>query len=85
MLQNHQDLFAKFKDIHDKFAVDPDTHKLEFNKIGAEVLDIVRRYEHKLCGSTERSSFSKFSANLSDKFWQGVRAVFPKIDFIGIK
>ena len=85
MLVVHEQLFAKFKDIHDKFATDPDTHKQEFNRVGSEVLEVIRRYEKKLCGSTERSTYSKYSANLSEKLWQAVRMLFPKIDYIGIK
>ncbi len=85
MLTQNEAMFAKFKDIHDKFAADPDTYKKEFNEMGSEIMDVIRRYERQLVGSTERSQYSKFSSNLSDKFWVGVRQLFPKIDYVGVK
>lgn len=85
MLTNHEKLFTEFRDIHDRFAQDPQVNKAEFNRVGGEVMDVVRKYENKLVGSTERSQYSKFSTNLSEKFWAGVRQIFPKIDFVGIK
>lgn len=85
MLQTHEPLFARFKDIHDKFAQHPEANKKEFNRLGEEVLTVIRKYERQLVGSTERSQYSKFSTGLSEKFWQGVRQLFPKIDFIGVK
>lgn len=85
MLSQNKDLFMRFKDIHDRFALDPDHTKTEFNVLGEEVLTIIRKYESRLVGSTERSQYSKFSTNLSEKFWSGVRSLFPKIDFVGIK
>lgn len=83
MLSIHKDLFAKFKDIHDKYAIDPKKYQAQFNEIGDEVMTIIRKYENRLCSKTERSSYSKFSMQLSDKFWSGVRAIYPKIDFVG--
>ena len=83
MLANHKDLFSKFQIIHDKYVGDPAKFQKEFNEIGDEVVRIVRKYENTLCGKTERSSYSKFSTQLSDKFWSGVRTLFPKIDFVG--
>ncbi len=85
MLDVHKDMFTKFKDIHDKYARNPAPHQLEFNEIGAQVLDVIRKYENKLCGTSERGGYGKYSHNLSDKFWSGIRAIFPKIDFVGIK
>lgn len=85
MLAENEELFKSFQVIHDKFAQNQDENKLEFNRIGQQVLDTIRKYEDELVGSTERSKYSKFSSKLSDKFWQGIRTLFPKIDYIGIK
>ncbi len=85
MLEGHKDLFARFKDIHDRFAQDQDKHKKEFNEVGTQVLDVIRKYENILCGKTENSQYGKFSNKLSEKFWTGIHAIFPKIDFVGIK
>lgn len=83
MLKQNKEIFDKFKDIHDKFASDPNTYKDEFNEIGRDVQDIIRRYENRLCGHSESSGYSKFTTNLADKFQQKVREAFPKIDAIG--
>jgi hypothetical protein len=85
MTETHKDLFAKFKDIHDLFVQDHDKYKKEFNEVGSQVVDVVRRYENILCGKTENSQYGKFSNKLSEKFWQAVRTIYPKIDFVGIK
>lgn len=85
MLSTHEELFARFKDIHDKFAQNPNAYKKLFNQVGEEVMTVIRKYEKQLVGSTERSQYSKFSTGLSEKFWTGVRQLYPKIDFVGIK
>lgn len=85
MLEENEELFERFAPVHQAFIANPETAKAQFNKIGSEVLYVVRRYENILCGSTERSSYSKFSSNLSEKFWGVIRVIFPKIDYIGIK
>ena len=85
MLESHKDLFARFKDTHDRFAQDQDKYKKEFNEVGTQVLDVIRKYENILCGKTENSQYGKFSNKLSEKFWAGIRSLFPKIDFVGIK
>ena len=85
MLTKHEPLFAHFKEVHDQYVKNPDAVKAEFNKTGAEVLEVIRKYENQLVGSPERSQYSKFSTQLSEKFWSGVRQLFPKIDFVGVK
>ncbi|RJR14654.1 hypothetical protein C4579_04520 [Candidatus Microgenomates bacterium] len=85
MLTENETLFTRFTDVHDKFAANPNAYKKLFNETGEEVLTVIRKYEKMLVGSTERSQYSKFSTGLSEKFWQGVRQLFPKIDFVGIK
>lgn len=84
MTGDNKVLFAKFKDIHDKYALDQEKYQAEFNKIGNEVMNIIRKYENRLCGRTEGGKYGKFSTQLSDKFWNMVRTVFPKLDYIGI-
>ncbi len=85
MLEAHKELFSKFKDVHDRFSQDQEGAKKEFNEVGAQVLEIIRKYENILCKSTENSQYGKFSSKLSEKFWAGIRTIFPKIDFVGIK
>jgi len=85
MLEENKELFDTFKQVHDAFVLAPDANKDRFNQIGSEVLDIIRHYERVLCGKTESGQYGKFSSNLAQKFWDGIRQVYPKIDFVGIK
>jgi hypothetical protein len=85
MQEMHKELFTKFDAMHARYLKDPVSHQEEFNKIGAEVMDIIRQYERKLVGSTERGGYGKFSTNLSDKLWGAIRKIYPKIDFVGVK
>jgi hypothetical protein len=84
MIDSHADLFKRFFDIHERYVQNPTTLQDEFNTIGREVQDVVHDYERRLCGKTESGQYSKFSGNLSDKFWGLLRKDFPKIDFIGV-
>lgn len=85
MMTENQKLFDDFKKIHDQYMENAESIKEKFNAEGRKVQDVIRKYEKQLVLSTERSTYSKFSSNLSDKFWSEVRKVFPKIDFVGVK
>ena len=85
MLEEHTELFDTFTQVHGAFTLNPDANKARFNELGSEVLDIIREYERILCGKTESGQYGKFSSNLSQKFWDEVRKVYPKIDFVGIR
>lgn len=83
MMEYNKELFDEFKIIHDKYAIEPEKYKDEFNEKGEEILGLIRKYENMLCGKSESGKYGKFSAGLSDKFWLLIREHFPKIDFIG--
>jgi len=85
MLEENKRLFDEFKGIHDKYASNEETWQKEFNLKGEKVLEVIRIYEKELCSQSDMSQYSKYSSNLADKFWQEVRAYFPKIDFIGVE
>lgn len=85
MLLKYKDDFDNFKVIHDKYLENPKANKKEFNEVGSDLLDIVRRYENILCGHSENGGYGKFSSKLADKFWEEVRKNFPKIDEVGIR
>lgn len=85
MFAAHEDLFTRFRVVHDNYATNPEKYKAEFNTLGSEVVDVIRRYERLLCGKMGNSQYSQFSGGLSDKFWSAIRLVFPKIDFVGVK
>ncbi len=85
MLDMHNDLFKSFKDVHDKYQLDPVAWKGKFNEEGQKAQLVIQRYINKLCLRMESGKYGKFSSNLSDKFWEEVRKYFPKIDEVGSK
>lgn len=84
MVSEHKELFDNFKDIHDQYMVDPQSWQKLFNEYGREITDIMRDYERRLCCNMATGKYGQFSANLSEKFWEEVRKIFPKIDFVGV-
>jgi len=84
MLEKNQTLFDKFQKIHDQFALNPSIWRNKFNREGKKAVDIIREYEDKLCAGSEKGQFSKYSANLAQKFQEEIRHHFPKIDHVGI-
>lgn len=85
MVEENQEVFNAFMEIHDKYAKDYKTWQTEFNAQGKKVVEIIREYERKLCQHSERGQYGKFSGGLAEKFWTTVRKDFPKIDFVGVK
>lgn len=85
MRQDNKELFDNFQLVHDAFVLAPEINKARFNQIGYEVLDVIRDYERRLCGKSESGQFGKFSSGLAQHFWDEIRKVYPKIDFVGIK
>lgn len=84
MIEEHKELFDNFTQVHDAFILNPDANKNRFNQVGSEILDVIREYERILCGKTESGQYGKFSSGLSQKFWDEIRKVYRKIDFVGI-
>lgn len=84
MLEDNQKLFNDFKIIHDNFSKEPKNWEDKFNEEGTKILRVIRRYENNLCSRSENSGFGKYSANLSDRFWEEVRALLPLIDRVKI-
>lgn len=84
MLEDNQKLFEEFKTTHDNFGKNPSKWKDKFNEEGTKILRVIRRYENNLCSRSENTGFAKYSANLSDKFWEQVRAFLPLIDNVKI-
>lgn len=85
MMEQNKELFDNFRLVHDAYVLNQEANKTRFNELGSEVLDVIRHYERILCGKSENGGFGKFSSNLSQKFWDEVRKMYPKIDFVGIK
>lgn len=84
MIDENKQIFDEFRIIHDKYALDPNNLQAEFNKKGEIIREIIREYENRLCANTERGSFVRYSAKLSEKFHEEIRKIFPMIDHIGL-
>lgn len=85
MLDENEELFTSFAEVHQKYTTDRTKHQAEFNKVGEPVATLVMEWEQKLCGTSERGNYAKYSAKLAEKFRSEVKAFFPMIDFIGLK
>ena len=85
MTEENQDLFANFKIIHDQYQENQDKYQDEFNRQGKVIVEVIREWEKRLCGHMEKGDNARYSSQLSDKFWNEVRAFFPMIDYVGVK
>lgn len=85
MLDEHKDQFEAFAEIHAKYQLDQQKWQAEYNEIGKPIQDIIREWEQKLCGHSEKGKYAQFSSKLAEKFQEEVKAFFPLVDFIGVK
>lgn len=84
MLEQNRELFEKFIEVHNKYAEDPAEWQSEFNEVGGEALDVIRKYENRLCARSGNTGYGKYTTALSDKFQAIVKQYFPKIGQVGI-
>lgn len=84
MLKEQEKALSEFKLLHDKYELDPNTYQDQYNAEGEKFLQIIQKYEKMLTSHTENAGFGKYATNLSDKFRNAVKQLFPKLDFIGI-
>ncbi len=85
MFSENRKIFDKFREIHDRYALNSNGLQNEFNIQGEKILEIIREYENRLCANTERGMYNKFSTGLAQKFQDEIRKQFPMIDHIGLK
>ena len=85
MLEANQIVFANFKKVHDLFTADQKTNQAKFNEKGEIIMEIIRDWEKRLCSRMEGGKNGVYSANLSEKFRDEIKKIFPKIDLIGVK
>lgn len=75
MIKRNKNLFEELKEL----STNPKSE--EFAQIQRKVLRIIKMNEDALCSKTEKNkSFSSFSMQLSDKFWEKIRSEYPEID-----
>lgn len=85
MLSENKELFDNFTGVHDAYVLNPAVNQGRFNAIGKDVVEVIREYERKLCGNMNSGAYGAFSQNLSQKFWDEIRKIYKKIDFVGAK
>ena len=84
-MSEHEELFTKFAEVHAKYSEDKQQWQDEYNAQGEQILVIIRDWEQRLCGHSEKGQYAKFSSKLAEKFWDEIKAYFPLIDFVGVK
>ena len=84
MLDQNKEDFENFRELHDRYALNPNTLQEQFNKEGEKILRIIREWENRLCLQSEKAGYSTFTTGLSEKFQMEVRSHFPKIDSVGL-
>ncbi len=85
LMQEHVAEFSAFAKAHDAYQKQGAKHQAVFNEIGSPVVEFLREGERRLCGKTERGTYSAYSSTLAEKYWKEVKAFFPLIDFVGAK
>ncbi len=85
MMEENKEMFEDFAAIHAKYMLDDEKWQEEFNRLGEPIVETMREWEGRLCGTTEKGNNAKYSSRLADKFWEEIKAFFPKIDFVGIE
>ncbi len=84
MLDENRELFAEFKNIHDRYGLDMNNLQEEFNEVGKRVFKVIREYENRLCNRSESNGYGSYTGNLAQKFMDEIRGLFPHIDRVGI-
>lgn len=84
MVTQNQKLFADFKVSHDQYVIG-EIDQQEYNRVGLRIVDIIRDWDRRLCSAMGKGAFSKYSEQLSDKFWSEVRKDYSHIDKVGLK
>ena len=85
MLEDNKKLFSDFESIHNRYVLEPQKYQEEFNQAGQPVIKVIKEYENRLCGHSEKGIYGKFSTSLAEKYWNLIRQKYSKIDFVGIK
>ena len=84
MTEQNKQLFAAFQLVHDGYSQGKVTQD-DYNKKGMKVVDTIRDWDRRLCSAMGKGAFSKYSEQLSEKFWNEARKDYPQIDKVGVK
>lgn len=81
--KQYNDMMTRNKKVFDDLKSLSNKPKSEdFRQTQLKALRVIKINEDALCSKTEKNkSFSSFSMQLSDKFWERIRAEYPEIDY----
>lgn len=85
MREKESKLFAEFEKAHQAYKQNSSQNQAEFNQLGEKVLEVVRDWDRRLCSAMGRTVYGQYSNQVSEKFWEMVRADFDQIDMIGVR
>jgi len=85
MFEVHKKEFDEFKEIHSKYALEPDKYQDEFNEKGKPISEIIQEFEDKLCRQSEKGGYGVYTTKLAEKFREEIKKTFSEVDKIGIK
>jgi hypothetical protein len=84
MVGKNKELFEKFKEVHDKYVLEPEKWKAKFDELGRPIVRIIWDAENRLCGKMEGSGRGQYSAGLAEKFKGEIKAYLSLIDMVGV-
>jgi hypothetical protein len=86
MMENNEEAFKKFRNIHDQYCLmaDKDSLQDKYNEEGAKILEIVEEWEQRLCSQSEKAGYGNYSGGLAENFHEEIKKVFPMIVYIGL-
>lgn len=85
MKAQNQELWAEFAQVHQNFEADQAAHEAEFHQVGQKVVEVLRDWDRRLCSAMGRGAFSKYSQQLSEKFWGEAQKDFSLIYSVGVR
>lgn len=84
MVEANKELFDRFAKVHTAYGLNEEGHQAEFNKVGEEVLKVIREWENRLCHQSEKAGYANYTGGLAEKFQAEIKSHFPLIDHVGI-
>ena len=85
MTEENAALFDQFQPIHDGYKQDRRAWSSQFHEVGGQVVEIMRDWEQRLCGSMERGKNAQYSARVAERFWAEIKKRFSHIELVGVK
>ncbi len=85
MMVANKELFSEYNELLAKYDANESKYAQELSDMQRKVLRVIKSTENGLCARSETTGRANYSRALADKFWEEVRAVFPRVeDYIEI-